>query len=359
MANLIPQINAVLSKELQALIYFLGYWSQKNRFKVYGMGGFVRDLILGRENRVIALLVKNSAVDFARSLGEIFPAGRLRYNEKLGTATMFLPQGIVFDMVTARKEFYSLTGAAAVTEGTALKNELYRKNFTINTMACAFNPLEFGWLYDFFGGRDDLESGLVRVLYRLSFVDDPCLMLQAIRFEQRFDFSMEKETKTLLYKARNSGLLKKISKERLYSEARLIFLEPSPLKVLMRLEELNLFRLLFPRLVLNEETKFRLQRFEQIFKDLQFDNSFGTDLDYIALFLAVLFNQLSDHDSRYLCYLLRLRRRERQKILFIRENLQPTLNSILEDYEEEEEGREEQLALINLWLKKYGSIQYQ
>ena len=354
MTNLIPLINTVLSKELHALIYFLGYRSQKNRFKIYGIGSFVRDLILGRENRVIDLLVENSAVDFARSLQEVLPAGRLRFDEKLGTATLLLPEGIVFDMVTARKEFYTLTGTPAAIEEATLKNGLYRKNFTINTMACAFNPQEFGRLYDFFGGRDDLEKGLIRVLYQLSFVDDPCRILQAIRFEQRFGFTVEEETKALLYKAQSSRLLKKISKEKLYSEVRLIFQEPSPLKVLMRLEELNLFEELFPRLILNENTKARLQRLEQIFAELQ-EKVPGASLNYFVLFLAAFFYELAEHDLQYLCYLLRLKRKERLKIIFIRKNLWPILDAV---WENKGKAKEEKLALINLLLEKYNSVQH-
>lgn len=354
MNNLIPLINTVLSKELHALIYFLGYWSQKNRFKIYGMGGFVRDLILGQENRVIDLLVESSAVDFAHSLLEILPAGRLRFDEKLGTATLLLPKGIVFDMVTARKEFYALTGTSAAIEEATLKNELYRKNFTINTMACAFNPQEFGWLYDYFGGRDDLEKGLIRVLYRLSFVDDPCRILQAVRLEQRFGFTVEEETKALLHKAQTRRLLKKISKEKLYSEARLIFQEPSPLKVLIRLEELNLFEDLFPRLVLNEKTKARLQRLEQIFAELQ-EKMLEANLNYLVLFLAAFSYELTEHDLQYLCYLLRLKRKERLKIIFIRENLQPILDDVLEN---KGKGKEKELALLTHWLEKYSGVQH-
>lgn len=356
MANLIPLINTVLSKKLQALIYFLGYWSQKNEYKIYGTGSFVRDLILGRENRFITLLVNGSATDYACSLQRTYPAGRLQFDNRLGTATLFLPQGVVFDMVTARKDFYSLADPADAAEKTTLKSELYKNVFTINSMACAFNPQEFGTLYDFFGGSDDLEQGLVRVLYRLSFVDDPRRMLQAIRFEQRFGFTLAKETRILLQKARNSSLLKKISKEKLYSEARLIFLEPSPLKVLMRLEELNLFKTLFPRLILNDKIKHRLQRFEQVFAKLQEKKMPGASLNYFVLFLAVFLNDLSEHDLRFFCYLLRLKRKERLKIEFTRENLQPFLNAILED---EDEIKEKKLSLINFWLEKCNSIQHQ
>ena len=157
MISLLPLFNTVLSKKMHALVYFLGYISQKNNFKIYGVGGFVRDLILGRENRTVSLLVEGSAVDFALKFQQIMPAVRLQYDKEMGTAKLFLPDEIVLDMVTARKEFYAFSDTLSARQ-LMLKNSLYKQNFTINTMACAFNPLEFGRLYDYFGGKKRLKK---------------------------------------------------------------------------------------------------------------------------------------------------------------------------------------------------------
>lgn len=323
MTNLLPLFHTVLSKKTHALIYMLGYWSQKNKYKIYGVGGFVRDLILGRENRTINLLVEGSAVEFARSLQQIWPASRLQCNEKHGLAKLFLPDEMVFDMVTARKELFSLADTLSARR-LILKNNLYHKNFTINTLACAFNPLEFGHLYDYFGGKSDLEAGVIRVLYKLSFVDDPLRILQAVRLEQRFGFKIEEETAALLHRARARRLLKKISKEKLYNEIRLVFWEPSPLKVLIRLQELHLFGTLFPRLVLNRATKARLQQLEQVLTKLQ-GKTWGTGLNRFVLFLSAFFSEISWHDLQYLGDCMRLKRNERLQINFIHENIQPVL----------------------------------
>lgn len=323
MTNLLPLFNTVLSKKTHALIYMLGYWSQKNMFKIYGVGSFVRDLILGRENRTVNLLVEGSAVDFARSLQQMLPASRLQCNEKYGTAKLSLPDEMVFDMVTARKELFAFTDTLSAQQLT-LKNNLYNKNFSINTMACALNPLNFGHLYDYFGGRKDLEKGVIRVLYKLSFVDDPLRILQAVRLEQRLGFKIEEETAALLHKARARRLLKKISKEKFYNEIRLIFWEPSPLKVLIRLQELHLFEKLFPRLVLNSVTKARLQQLEQVLSQLQ-GKTWGTRLNRFVLFLSALFSEMSRHDIQYLSHYMRLKRNERLKINFIHQNMRPLL----------------------------------
>ncbi|NMB41552.1 MAG: CCA tRNA nucleotidyltransferase [Firmicutes bacterium] len=319
MENLTRQINTILSKELQALIYFLGRCSQRGSYKIYAVGGFVRDLLLGRENNDIDLVVDGSAVDFARSVLEIMP-GTLRCYERFGTATLTLPRGTVFDMVTARKEFYAAPGALPTVEQSTLRNDLFRRDFTINTMACALNPLEFGKFYNFFGGLKDLREGIIRVLYKLSFIDDPLRIIRAIRFEQRFGFRIEKESFSLLKKAIENRAWEKISKERLYKEVRLVFREPKPSKVLARFAELNMFKNIFPRLTFSRELKNRLERLEQLLAEILIEKTF-TNWSYSVLFLSALFYDLSEHDVRYFCYLMRLKRKERQNLLYVWENL--------------------------------------
>lgn len=319
MENLTLLINSALSREIQALIYLLGYYSQQKQFKVYAVGGFVRDLLLGRENRDIDLVIEGSAVDFAKSLLKIMP-GTLRCYERFGSATLILPNGISFDMVTARKEFYAAPGALPRVEQSILKNDLFRRDFTINTLACALNPPEFGRLFDYFGGKEDLEKGLIRVLYKLSFVDDPLRIIRAIRFEQRFNFVIEEESLALLIKAIKNRLWEKVSKERLYDEVRLIFREPKPCRVLERLDNLNMFKEIFPRVVYSPKIHGRLQRLEQLLKKFPPKDQ-GKSLNYLVLFLSALFYDLPEHDIKFLCHLMRLRRKERLDVLSIREKI--------------------------------------
>lgn len=330
MTDLTQLINSALSKELHALIYLLGYQAQIGSFKVYAVGGFVRDLLLGKENRDIDLVVDRNAVDFAKSLLPVLP-GRLQSYERFGTAKLLLANGIIFDMVTARSEFYTAPGALPTVEQSNLKNDLYRRDFTINTMACALNPEGFGRLYDYFGGRDDLEKKIIRVLYNLSFVDDPLRILRAVRFEQRFGFTIDEGTLALLQKARRERLLEKVSKERLYNETRLFFREPFPGKVLTRLEELKLSNYIFPRVVFNRKTKDRIGRLDQILPVLGMERP-EHNLDNLVLYLSALFCELPEHDLVYLCYLMRLKKTERFKIVKILSSLPEILPQIRAPY---------------------------
>jgi tRNA nucleotidyltransferase (CCA-adding enzyme) len=95
--------------------------------------------------------------------------------------------------------------ALPTVERGSIKLDLHRRDFTINTMALRLDGYHYGELQDYWGGLNDLRNGLVRVLHSLSFVDDPTRMLRAVRFEQRFGFSIEERTLELLKEAINSS----------------------------------------------------------------------------------------------------------------------------------------------------------
>ncbi len=319
-------IFKALSREMQALVYHVGYWAHKRSFRVYAVGGFVRDLLLGAENRDIDMVVDGSAIEFAQSLVQIMP-GRLKSYEKFGTATLLLPKGIIFDMVTARREFYAYPGALPDIEKSTLRNDLYRRDFTINTMACDLNPEKFGRLYDYFGGKSDLEEGLIRVLYRLSFVDDPLRIIRALRFEQRFNFSLENETLQLLSSAVSCRLLEKVSKERLYNEVRFIFKEPSPLNILLRIKEMGFFNMLFPRVELDRELEERLAKLQRVVEEHS-QKSLLTGKNLFLLYLAAIIYGLSWHDVKYLSYRFRLKKKERLALVALLERVPLALERI-------------------------------
>jgi tRNA nucleotidyltransferase (CCA-adding enzyme) len=98
----------------------------------------------------------------------------------------------------------------------SIKLDLLRRDFSINTLALRLDGRHYGELYDYWGGLDDLQNGIIRVLHSLSFVDDPTRILRAVRFEQRFGFTIEDRTLELLQEAKS--LLKQVSGDRLRHE---------------------------------------------------------------------------------------------------------------------------------------------
>ncbi|GAI47430.1 unnamed protein product, partial [marine sediment metagenome] len=163
--------------------------------------------------------------------------------------------GFKIDVATARREFYEYPAAFPKVELSSIKKDLYRRDFTINAMAIHLNKKYFGKLIDFFGGQKDLSKGIIRVLYNLSFVEDPARIIRAIRFEQRYNFKMDRTTEDFLKKAIDDKLLSRLRKKRITEELILILKEENPLKSLKRMEELGSLKYILPDVELNEIEK--------------------------------------------------------------------------------------------------------
>jgi len=213
--------------------------------KVYAAGGIVRDLLLGMECLDIDLVVEGDGIELARAIGEKY-SGRLRVHPKFRTATVLFPNGNQVDVATARVEFYQYPAAMPQIETSSLHQDLYRRDFSINAMAVSLNKDDFGDVVDFFGGRDDLERGLLRVLHNLSFVEDPTRILRGVRFEKRYHMSLESQTLKLVKEAVRNKMLARVSIERVWEELKHILLEPRPGPALSRFMELQLWEFLFP-----------------------------------------------------------------------------------------------------------------
>lgn len=128
------------------------------------------------------------------------------------------------DVATARVEFYQYPAAMPQIEASSLHQDLYRRDFTVNAMAVSLNSDDFGDIVDFFGGREDLEQGLLRVLHNLSFVEDPTRILRGVRFEKRYSIVFEPQTLKLIREAVHNNMLARVSKERVWEELRYILL---------------------------------------------------------------------------------------------------------------------------------------
>jgi len=232
-------LSDLMARELPGKIFDclrrIGAEGDRLRMRVYLIGGAVRDLLLRRRNIDLDLVVEGEGIDFARRLAERM-GGRIKRYDRFGTALLILRPGIKLDLASARKECYQKPGALPQVSKGDLLTDLYRRDFTINSMALCLNPDRFGQLFDPYGGRRDLEAGVIRVLHRLSFSDDPTRMIRAVRFEQRYGFSLDSETESLLKEGVGSGMLSRVSGQRLRDELILILKEEDPLKAVKRLD---------------------------------------------------------------------------------------------------------------------------
>jgi tRNA nucleotidyltransferase (CCA-adding enzyme) len=152
------------------------------------------------------------------------------------------------DVATARAEYYESPGALPSVVHGNVKMDLLRRDFTINTLAVALNPAQFGTLLDFFGGLKDLHDRVIQVLHSLSFIEDPTRVFRAIRFEQRLRFKLGESTHRLIRDAVAKGLFETLAGPRIFGELALILKEKNPLPALARMEELGVLRFVHPRL---------------------------------------------------------------------------------------------------------------
>lgn len=300
-----------LSAEYVRILEQAGAVGARLGYKVFAAGGIVRDLLLGMECLDIDLVVEGDGIDLARALSLEY-GGRVRVHPKFYTATVYFTDGRQVDVATARVEFYQYPAAMPQVETSSLHQDLYRRDFTINAMAVSLNKDDFGDVVDFFGGREDLERGVLRVLHNLSFIEDPTRVLRGIRFEKRYNINLEPQTLKLAREAVQNKMLARVSLERVWEELRYILLEPRPSLGLARLVELQLWDYLFPG-VLYTGNKEVLDEQHRSIKVLRSWDLAEPDEPWMVYLIAVL-HQTDGDKAREICLRYHLNKRQLEKV---------------------------------------------
>ena len=252
--NIRNLIEERLPQDVIRVLRIVGEVGDEAGFPVYLVGGIVRDLFLHLANLDVDIVVEGDAITFAGMLLKK-TGGRMKTHLKFGTAVVVLPGGLKLDIATARLEYYDSPAALPTVELSSIKKDLYRRDFTINTLAVRLNSRDHGALIDFFNGLRDIKDKAIRVLHSLSFVEDPTRVLRAIRFEQRFDFRISKHTQNLIKHAVEMKVFDHLSGERFFNELVLMFSEADPEKVLRRMREFDLLKFIHPGLKGSAETE--------------------------------------------------------------------------------------------------------
>ncbi|HKI01580.1 MAG TPA: CBS domain-containing protein [Thermoanaerobaculia bacterium] len=248
-----------LSPELSSPIETIAAVSRRHGTPVHLVGGFVRDLLLERENRDLDLVVEGDGIELATRLAEAL-GGRVRAHRAFLTAVVVDGEGFHIDVATARSEFYRAPAALPEVQTSALRQDLFRRDFTINTLAIRLGPETDHELIDYFGGRRDLKEKTLRVLHSLSFIDDPTRILRAVRLELRLGFRISPETLHLAEVALAEGVFDHLSGSRLREELALLLDDPAlAVRGTERLAELGVLRALDPLLELDDDMHQRLR----------------------------------------------------------------------------------------------------
>jgi tRNA nucleotidyltransferase (CCA-adding enzyme) len=219
---------------------------------IYLVGGTVRDILLGEESFDVDIAVEGDAIDLARRIaGEL--GGRARVHEKFGTAVVLYGDDERVDVVTARTEFYDAPAALPAVEHASIREDLFRRDFTINAMAASLKGSDFGRLVDPFGGRTDLAAGTLRVLHNLSFIEDPTRIFRAVRYENRYGFRMDEHTLGLARACVELGLVGDLSSARLRDELVALLEEHGVSHSFPRLTELGAASTIHAQLAADDE----------------------------------------------------------------------------------------------------------
>jgi len=231
------------------------------RVPVYLVGGMVRDLLLERANEDVDLVVEGDGIAFAAALAAAMD-GRHHPHAPFLTAVVTLPDGLRVDVASARTEFYRMPAALPEVETSLIRQDLYRRDFTINSLAVALTGDRFGELVDFFGGRKDIQRREIRVLHSLSFIDDPTRALRAVRYARRLGFAIAPDTTYLIATALSEGVFERLSGQRLRRELELLLAEPHPTPALALIAELGLLPAVCPGTEWSEEARVFLMEVE-------------------------------------------------------------------------------------------------
>ena len=229
-SHLLPTLQNRLEPAIWRLLQEVTQAAQERGWNLYLVGGGVRDVLLTSDREPLLLqdidLVVDgyhrstddrAGVELASVIEQMYPQVSISIHGEFQTAALAWHQdpvlgNLLIDIATARTEFYPYPAANPQVEASSIRQDLYRRDFTINALAVRLTPpklKEFsrkGDLLDFFGGLLDLRSRLVRVLHPNSFIEDPTRIYRAVRFAVRLGFTIESQTEAYIRYAIKSGV---------------------------------------------------------------------------------------------------------------------------------------------------------
>lgn len=302
-----------LDNHIKDLLKKIGIIGKELGFNLYVVGGFVRDLLLGRSIDDIDVVVEGDGIEFARVYAKK-EGCRVNTHKKFGTAVIIYPDQLKIDVASARLEYYQTPAALPIVEKSSIKRDLARRDFTINTLAISLHPDNFGTMIDYFGANRDLKDKTIRTIHNLSFVEDPTRIFRAIKFSNRFGFKIGKVTDGLIKNALKIDSFKNLSGLRVLNELKQIFEEDNPIPAIKSLEAYGLEKVIHPRLVIIPKT---YQLLESVNKILSWHDLLYMDEVYPrwAVYFMALLNRSSYQETTEICTRLKVPLKEQDLFL--------------------------------------------
>lgn len=234
-------IKDLLPAELQKVLQDVNAAIKDRGYRAYLVGGIVRDVLLGNRTGDLDIVVEGDAVEAARIIGSRYGSA-VKIHDRFKTATTTIGRNWKADFVTAREEKYPAPGALPDISPSSLYNDLFRRDFTVNTLAVS---LEDYSLIDYFRGMDDIRDRKLRVLHDKSFIDDPTRIFRCLRFETQLCFEIETKTRLLLEEAVDAGFPLLLSIDRLGNEFERLLAADGFGRIFLRMHELGILEQLY------------------------------------------------------------------------------------------------------------------
>lgn len=228
----------------------IGNTADRLELRAYVVGGFVRDLLLQRENKDIDIVVVGNGVEFAQVVAKDFDNDcSLSVFRNFGTAQIKFDDWII-EFIGARKESYRRDSRKPIVENGTLEDDQNRRDFTINSMYLSLNSDNYGELYDPFNGIQDLQNMLIRTCAdpQITFDDDPLRMLRGIRFATRLNFRIEVDTFDAIQA--NASRIEIVSQERISDEINGMIMCTKPSRAFEMMSNTGLLDIIFPEMSL-------------------------------------------------------------------------------------------------------------
>ena len=349
--NILNFMKERLSPRLLNILKDIGHVADKIDCAAYVVGGFVRDLFLYRPNEDIDIVIEGDGIAFAKK----FAAGvgaRIHAYAKFGTAVIIFPDGFKIDVASARLEYYKFPAALPIVEMSSIRLDLFRRDFTMNTLAIQLNADKFSTLIDFFSAQRDIKEKVIRVLHNLSFVEDPTRVFRALRFEQRFGFSIGKLTAGLIENAVKMDFFKRLSGRRIFTEIRLILEEENPTPAIVRLHDYQLLQVIHPSINLDNNLISLLNSTREV---LAWHDLLFLEESYIkwAIYFMVLIQDCNQKTTREICDQLELAPRYIKILLKDRFTAESTLNQMERNLPKNDSLLHGQLTGLNIEMILY------
>jgi len=265
------EINIKLSKEVKEYLKVIGKIGDDLNINVYLVGGSIRNLILGYYCKDFDILIDKDFYKFIENVSknEKFKDKKISINKIFNTAKIQIDEGLVFDIALTRKEYYEYPAALPTVSIGSLREDLFRRDFTINALAASLNNKSFGEIIDYFNCYEDIINKKIKILHKLSFIEDPSRILRAVEYEFKYGFKMDKETEEAAINVMNIGIFERISKFRILSEFVNLLEEtnynPSVIK---RLSKLNALRILSGNIKINRNTIKKLEKASKLIESI-------------------------------------------------------------------------------------------